>query len=49
MIPVAEALGPQHPIRIDEGDGETWHVLLGHELGNPLAVARDDGRHRVGG
>jgi hypothetical protein len=45
VIPVAEALGPQHSVAVDDRNGQARNVLLGHQLGDPLTVRRDHVRH----
>jgi hypothetical protein len=47
VIPVAEALGPQHSVAVDDRNGQARNVLLGHQLGDPLTVRRDHVRHQV--
>ena len=53
----AEPLLPHHLVAVDQGQGQAGDVLLGHQLGDPGPVARDDrgdavalgGRRRDGG
>ena len=40
---MAEALGPQHLIPVDNDDRQSGNALLGHELRNPRLVPRDHG------
>ena len=47
-IEMAEALDPQRPVRVDEGDGKTGYTLLCHQLRDTCSVGCDHGRSWVG-
>jgi hypothetical protein len=47
-VDMAEALDPQRPVPVDEGDGKPRDALLCHQLRDTRSVCCDDACSRVG-